>query len=433
MRNSAWLSCLIACSLGVASACGGDDDDSSSGGAGTGGKGGTAATGGSGSGSSSMDASKVNNPDPPNGDCPVKDIGPMSGPFAQKGECCYRTSNKARIDESAAKRTYEYRLNYFLLINQQKAIDPAVLGPTTIDRFDNEEQSILFRFEIPQEDGKVVAKKANVTIGAGRYNCDGTYSFYDDMAAPADRANGDKSRWYVPPFMADVHPDKTDASRVKPSFKDALAAKNRVSYLPYLGGAPDYALDWEGASQGFDIIEMPTGDANIDCVGSRKASGKWSPGGKTISYGPIKENNKEKIAALGVTFCQLMAFGSTANAPDCEATPRCMPGSGDCKWQRLPDSLCPTTDDDKKKWGCHLGYDGNPDNGAVKMNCSKDAPSEIDPDNGTVEGQCCDPLGKSDSGLPACNSWLQITEFVAAAVEITDKPADALQQSCHGK
>jgi hypothetical protein len=430
MRNSAWLSCLIACSLGVINACGGDDDDAGSSSGGSGGKGGNAAANG---GSGSGDSASVQNPDPPNSDCPVKDIGPMSGPYAQKGDCCYRTSNKARIDESAAKRTYEYRLNYFLLINQLKTIDPAVLGPITVDRFDNEEQSILFRFEIPQENGKVVAKKATVSIGSGRYNCDGTYSFYSETAAPADRGNNDKARWSVPSFQADVHPDKTDSTRVKPSFKDSLAVKNRLSYLPYLGGAPEYGLDFEGVSQGFDIIEMPTGDDNIDCVGSRKSSGKWSAGGKTIAYGPIKENNKEKIAALGVTFCQLMAFGAAANAPDCEQTPRCEPNSNGCKWQRLPDSLCPTNDDDKKKWGCHLGYDKNPDNDPVKTNCSKDVPSEIDPDNGTSEGQCCDPLGKSDSGLPACNAWLQINEFVAAAVDITDKPAGGVQESCHGK
>ena len=424
MRNSAWLGGLIACSLGVTGACGGDDTSSG----GSGGTGAKPAAGGGGS-----DSSTVKNPDPPNADCPVKDIGPMSGPYAQKGDCCYRTSNKARIDEAASKRTYEYRLNYFSLINHLKTIDPAVIGPTTIDRFDNEEQSILFRFELPQEGGKVVAKKATVTIGAGRYNCDGTYSYYSDTAAPGDRANKDKARWYVPPFQADVKPDKTDATQVKPSFKDALAAKNHESYLPYLGGAPDFPLDWEGVSQGFDIVEMPTGDDNIDCVGSRKSSGKWAPGGKTIAYGPLAPNNKEKISALGVTFCQLMAFGTAGGMADCEATPRCEPGTKDCKWQRLPDSLCPVTDDEKTKWGCHLGYDKNPDNDPVKMNCSKDVPSEIDPDKGTSEGQCCDPLGKSDSGLPACNAWLQVNEFVAAAVDITDKPADGVQESCHGK
>lgn len=424
MRNGAWLSWLIACSLGVTAGCG-SSDDSGAGGSGGGGSGAAAGSGGKGQ--------DVQNPDPPNTDCPLKDIGPQSGPYAQKGACCYRTSNKARIDPGAPQRTYEYRTNYFTIINMQRTIDPATFGPTTIERFDGEEQSILFRFVLPQEDGKVVAKKAQVTVGAGRYNCDGTYSYYSETAAPADAGDGDKARWNVPSFEADVHPDKTDASRVKASYKTSLALKNRLSYLPYLGTAPDYALEWEGVSQGFDILEMPTGDENIDCVGSRKSSGKWSAAGKTIAFGPLEPNNQTKISLVGATFCELMAFGTASNPPDCLATPRCKPGDSGCKWQRLPDSLCPTTDDEKKKWGCHLGYGGNPDNDPVKLNCAKDLPAEIDPDNGTVEGQCCDPQGTKDSGLPACNAWLQINEFVAAAVEITDKPADGLQESCHGK
>ena len=428
MRQSAWWRWLLACSLGVAAACGGSDD---AGGTGSSGKSGSNAAAGSGGAKNS--AADVHNPDPPNLDCPLKDIGPQTGPFAPKGACCYRTSNKARIDPGAAERTYGYRTNYFLLINQLKTLDPATLGPTTIERFDNEEQSVLFRYVLPQQDGKVVAGKAHVTIGAGRYNCDGTYSFYSPNAAPADRGNGDKSRWNTPSFDADVHPDRTDATRVKPSYKDSLAAKNRLSYLPYLGGAPGYALEWEGVSQGFDVIELPTGDDNIDCVGSRKSSGKWSAGGKTIAYGPLEPNHKEKIAAIGVTFCELMAFGTTSNPPDCLATPRCMPGDSGCKWLRLPDSLCPTTDDEKQKWGCHLGYGGNPDNDPVQLSCSKEPPGEVDPDKGTPEGQCCDPLGTKDSGLPACNAWLQINDLVAAAVEITDTPADSLQESCHGK
>jgi hypothetical protein len=427
MRNGAWLSWLIACSLGVTGACG-SSDDSGAGGSGGGGSGAAAGSGGKSGG-----GKDVQNPDPPNTDCPLRDIGPQSGPYAPKGACCYRTSNKARIDPAAAERTYEYRTNYFSIINMQRTIDPATLGPTTIDRFDNEEQSILLRFVLPQEDGKVVAKKAQMTVGAGRYNCDGTYSFYGETAAPADGGNGDKARWHVPSFEADVHPEKTDASRVKASYKGTLALKNRLSYLPYLGTAPEYALEWEGVSQGFDILEMATGDDNIDCVGSRKSSGKWSAAGKTVAFGPLEPNNKTKISLIGATFCELMAFGTGSNPPDCLATPRCKPGDSGCKWQRLPDSLCPTTDDEKKKWGCHLGYAGNPDNDPVKLSCSKDLPAEIDPDNGTVEGQCCDPLGTKDSGLPACNAWLQINEFVAAAVEITDKPTDGLQESCHGK
>jgi hypothetical protein len=322
-----------------------------------------------------------------------------------------------------------------LLVNQLSTIDPVVLGPTTIERFDNEEQNLLIRFILPQKDGKVAKGKGTLKIGPGRYNCDGTYSFYGDKAAPT--AGGAADRWFVPEVDLEVaDPEAKDRTLVTAPFKASLATQNRPSYLPYLGGAPSYALDWEGQSQGFDFIEIPIGEDNYDCIGSRKAS-KWSAAGKSVAYGRLDLNDRDPIDALGITFCQLMAFGVSTAAPSCQTTKRCKPGETGCAWKRLPDSLCPTSDEDKAKWGCHLGYGDNPDNAPLTPNCTQEAPQEasndINPDMGTPEGQCCDPLAREDSGLPACNAWAQINEFVAAAVEITDKTSNELQQSCHGK
>jgi len=180
---------------------------------------------------------------------------------------------------------------------------------------------------------------------------------------------------------------------------------------------------------------MPSGPENLDCVGSYTDS-TWKAAGKAVSYARLDMNNNEKIDSIGLTFCQLMAFTSAADVakanPDCLTTERCKPGEAGCKWwRRLPDSLCPVNEDDQSAWGCHLGYGGNPDNSEVPLNCSNDVPATIDPDKGTVEGQCCDPLGKQTNGLPTCNAWLQINEFVAAAVEITDERADSLQAACN--
>jgi hypothetical protein len=346
--------------------------------------------------------------------------------------CCRRSSNIARIDKSAAERVYEFRTNEFLLINHRKTVDPSPksLGGSTLSRFNAEQQSILFRFTVPQKDGKIAAGKGKVQIGAGRYNCDGTYSYYSETAA---KGGGDAARWYVPPIEADVNPDETNQNLVKPTFKNALPIRNRVSYLPYLN-ASDWTLEWEGASQGFDIIEMPTDEANTDCVGSYSSNSSgnpWRAAGKTISYGRLDVNNtSKKIQQLGINFCQLLAFGPTPataeKQPDCQKEARCTPGEGDCMWQRLPDSLCPEKED--AGWGCHLGTDKNADNDAVKLNCTDEAPKESS-ETPTSDGQCCDPLGKSSS-IPACNAWLQINEFVAGAVEITDKPADDIQQKC---
>jgi hypothetical protein len=424
MRKSAVVSCIVACGFAVA-ACGGDDDDTAagSGGSSAGSGGSSGSSGGAGSGGTAVEE------DPINPSCPQNDIGPTSGPYAQKGACCYRTSNHSRVDAKADERTLEFRTNYFYLTNHQKTVDPLIIGPMQIGRLDNEEQSVLMRYRFPQKDGKVTAGKGHITLGVGRYNCDGKYSFYSDKAAPGDMPD----RWYTPEFDADVNPDKTDQDLIRPSYKGVLPYKNKLSYLPTV--KTSFELEWEAESQGFDIIQMPTGPDNLDCVGSRTDAGKWKAGGKSIAFSRLDLNAKSRIEAVGESFCQLLAFGasSTAKSLDCEKTERCEPGQSGCAWVRLPDSLCPANDDEASKWGCHLGYGDNPDNGAVKLNCSKEPISEVDPDTGTSEGRCCDPLGKGTDGLPACNAWLQISDFVAAAVEITDDRSDKLQESCHGK
>jgi hypothetical protein len=110
-------------------------------------------------------------------------------------------------------------------------------------------------------------------------------------------------------------------------------------------------------------------------------------------------------------------------------------GDGGCDWEKLPDSLCPTTDADKALWGCHLGDENNvnqepgyPD--AATINCTQEAPTAVaDPDSGGSAGQCCDPMGE-DPNLPACNAYRLIQDFVAAAAEITDDEKDMVQQDC---
>jgi hypothetical protein len=415
MRTKRWLSCLLVCGVClVVWSCDSSDDSEPN------------------APNNSPDSGlpNVDNPDPINEECPLNDVGPNEGPFAMKGACCYRTSNKARIDEEAAQRTLEFRLPYFMLINHKKTIDPALFGATTIERFENEEQNLLLRFVLPQEDGEVAKGQGKLKIGPGRYNCDGTYSFYSDKAAPSD--SGSVDRWFVPEIDLEItNPEAKDRSLVTAPFKQSLAVSNRTSSLPYLAAAPTFALDWEGKSQGFDFLELPISEENYDCVGERDGA-KWKPGGKSLAFARLDQNDDSTIDLLGISFCRLMAFGARPDAPSCDSE-RCMPGEPDCKWQRLPDSLCPVTDDEKAKWGCHLGYGDNPDNQPIELNCSQDPPADIDPDKGTPEGQCCDPLGREDSGLPACNAWAQINELVAASVEITDKLADEIQQSCHGK
>jgi hypothetical protein len=101
---------------------------------------------------------------------------------------------------------------------------------------------------------------------------------------------------------------------------------------------------------------------------------------------------------------------------------------------KLPDSLCPSNDDEREIYGCHLGAEGNPNEEEgypETLNCTAEEPTEpLDPDNGaTSDGQCCDPLGESTT-LPACNAYRTVQLFVAAAAEITTDPRNSVPEPC---
>jgi hypothetical protein len=151
---------------------------------------------------------------------------------------------------------------------------------------------------------------------------------------------------------------------------------------------------------------------------------------------PLDKNDHDPISALAEqSMCQLLAFGVVVNKDDpknsCSKATRCKPGSAGCVWAKLPDSLCPSSDDEKSKWGCHIGDEHQPD--GEKAHCTAAAPTAaVDPDKGaSSEGQCCDPLGKGQGGLPACNAYMLRNDFVAAAADITDDRKDVLQPDCN--
>jgi len=439
MRKSVFLPALLASGcLAMLAACG-DDSGGSSNDGGSGGKsgnGGASGKGGSGDGRGMLgpaDSEEDINPA-----CP-QEIGPFDGKYAMKGKCCYRTSNHARVTKAADKGVLEYRLSYFMTNNHPKTISGGLVKGATITRFDKEEQHILFRFELPREDGDWAKGPGKAQIGAGRYNCDGTYSFYSDKAATVSGELTDKARWAITSVDVNVDPDgATFDDQVKVVWKTNINRK--VTYLPYLLAMADASgkkpLEWEAASQGFSIISMPPLEEALDCVGTRVSDNEWEPNGQTVSYQRLDANSQSAINVLGnISLAQLQAFGAAVgdkkDDPEYQvSSKRCKPGSDGCLWQKLPDSLCPKTDDEIGSWGCHVGDPDNEDK--IKTECTADAPSGVlDPDEGATSlGQCCDPLAEGTNGLPACNAYRLVSDFVASAVEITDKPSDQIQPNC---
>jgi hypothetical protein len=420
---------------GTASGSGGDSAGSSgsggsatsSGGSGAAGKGGD--TGGDGM---CVNKGEINST------CPFN-LPPITGSCAPHGECCYRTSNTAKIaalgpDEPAV---LEYRLNYVDIINHPLTIGTPDLVRTANQRADvcAGEQCLLWRFTAPREGGQLKAGMGSVEIGVGAYNCDGTYSFYGPKAAPAraDIGETDPGRWQSVTVPAEVDPTKEGIDRFHIPW---VSNKNREISRSLFIWPADFTIDWELASTGFELTKFDTSEAGQDCMGARDRV-KWTTADGFVSYSPLKGNDKDISNQTMQSYCSLLAFGVLPQAmkdKDCLTTPRCVRGTADCVWAKLPDSLCPETAEERAIFGCHLGDPANV-NGEMgypaTLKCTPEKPTAaLDPDQGaTTDGQCCDPLGESTT-LPACNAYRTVGQFVAAAAEITDAPIDNVAPKC---
>jgi hypothetical protein len=420
----------------------GDDDDSGNGmSSGTGGSGSSGMGGGSG-GSGAMcggeaPAGECVNDGMDNLTCP--EIIPLTGSCAEKGDCCHRASNakkEAALCEDDDMLVLEYRVQYSNTLNHPKSIGLKSLANLTTTRFEQEQQSQLWRYELPRSGGKEVSGMGKLTIGVGRYNCDGTYSYYGPNAAPAVSGfNEDKGRWQpvVSPIMVDVSKDGRERSKI--AFADN---KNReLTYTVFLDTAT-FKYDWELINQGFDITTIDTSEAGRDCQGKRTANKLWETHKTYVVYTPLDANDVSPITPLGgQTYAQLVAFGPFMTDPKVtgsDAVTRC-PAGDQCQWVKLPDSLCPIDDAERALFGCHLGAMGNPNAeegypADADLKCTPDKPTSVqDPDSGGMAGQCCDALGTSQD-LPACNSYRLIQSYVAAAAEITTEPSDEIQRKC---
>jgi hypothetical protein len=410
-----------------------------------GGSGAGTSGGGSGEGGSSSEFECLNQGET-NFDCPFN-LPPISGTCAPAGDCCHRSSNIAKIETLGPDdpAEIEFRLNYVDVYNHPQSIGLPDLVRIAGQRADvcSGEQCLLWRFTAPRKDGEFVPGAAEVEIGIGAYNCDGTYSFYGPNAAP-DRSDiigeSDPGRWQSVKVPAEFDPAETGRDRFHIPWETNENRKiaRSIFLLP-----TDNSIDWELASSGFDITEIDWSDDVLDCIGSRNGLIGWNAVSGFVAYSPMEGNETDISNQINQTYCSLLAFGLLPEGmknKDCLTTERCLPDGGSfsdggCDWIKLPDSLCPETDDQRALWGCHLGAEGNPneeDGYPDTLNCTADAPTVAqNPDMGvTTTGQCCDALGQSTS-LPACNAYRTVGKFVAASAEITDDPRDDLPPVCH--
>ena len=454
MRKRTWVFLIaLSCSAGVGCKSEDNGDDPPAGGTGASGSGGMGATAGTGGGGAGMGEAGMSgesgtggasydvclNPGDINPDCPQ--VPPLTGECAPRGECCRRSSNIAKEEALGPDDplTLEYRVNYSVTANHPTTIGVEFLANSTTTRYENEQQSTMWRFTVPRQGGMQVSGPGMAQIGVGRYNCgEGTYSYYTDSAAPVRQGvpgAEDQTRWVAEtvPTMVDVN--EPGAGRIKIAFADN--ANRGLTWTPFLDNAGTM-LDWELVHQGFTIEEMDITGAGRDCIGTRSGD-QWEHGGIFVIYTPMAENDSQIITLIQQTYCSLVAFGILPEGMkerSCVQSTRCVPdggmyNDGGCDWEKLPDSLCPVTADEKAMWGCHLGdvNNVNQEPGYPQVDCTMEAPTAVaDPDTGSP-GQCCDPMGE-DPNLPACNAYRLIQEFVAAAAEITDDEKGEVQQDC---
>jgi hypothetical protein len=465
-RRHVWVLALVA--ICILAACKSDENggESGSGGAaGAAGEGGTAGggTGGTAGGGTGGTGGVVGGTggdcgEPPSGPdmcvnsgtvddtCPDA-VGPFAGVCAPSGDCCRRSSNQTKVESLCPDEpmVLEYRVSSSVVMNHPLSTSLPVLLMAAAERARTcaGDQCLLWRFTQPRTGGEPAAGPGKSSVAIGRYNCDGTFSYYNETVAPVREAEGftDPSRWNVVEATTMLDPTKEGPARTHIPW--ATNPNKRVTTSPFfLPG--QQVIDWEVATSGFEILEFDTSEAGRDCQGSWDGAA-WVTPGRYQTFAPLKDNDKDIIDSISQNFCQLLAYSVLPAAeratPCATVTERCMPdggqfGDGGCNWIKLPDSLCPETDDERAIWRCHLGAQGNvnaEDGYPTDLNCTAEAPTTaLDPDvDPTVsKGQCCDPLGMGTDGLPACNAFRIVNQFAAAAAEITPEPASTLPPIC---
>lgn len=360
-----------------------------------------------------------------NAGCP--ELPPADGSCAPKGPCCQRASNRLKEEQllcEGAPAVLEYRVIEHPVSNFPNTLGDPELNKSSLIPYETDPPVTLWRFELPRSRGQRSSGRGRMAIGPGRDNCDGTYSFYGEQAAPeVAGVSTDAARWAPITLGTRVETDEGSGTRIAVIAEDEALRRGLLHGLQ--PGEASGARGFEIVRSGYAIRDLALDAERRDCMGARDATG-WVAGGTIESYLPLAENDRELIALIGQSYCQLLGFGilpmAAKDAP-CLALPRCEPNSDLCRWKKLPDSLCPTNADERARFGCHLGAEGNvnqehgyPDS----LRCGADAGDE---------GPCCDPLGASTS-LPACNAYRALQDYTAYAAEITRTPAAELGTGC---
>ncbi len=372
---------------------------------------------------SSIDMCPAENPpyDDPycfNPECPFSDLPGLTEENMPKGNCCNTVDVKRMEDEMTSGETYDLEMAYLsnLPLANPNLTNPLVRDTGLMLTQDIGADLTLIRIQdVPRTedhptdgDGNPEGISLTIQMGAGKVNCDGTFSFYGPDSAP-------------PP----IHPEAgipDDPGRWAPASVPVTFYGFRGKYLLSADEAEvaaaglNWAPRWINSGTGLEY-ELPVrflyprmgNDAlgsHHSCLGERTTMGDWDPVGIFWAFVPVEQSNLVSTDALmGQSICGLFAKGALQD--DCD--------DAQSDWSYQPPAYC-----DEETGYCWMGDPGDEyyDRFWADLYPGEDGCDET----GAGDRPCCDPAGE-DSSLPACNAFPYIGGVVLAAVDITDEPA----------
>jgi len=326
-----------------------------------------------------------------NGLCPF--AAPTDGACAPKGACCFRSSNAVHAREAwdnTGTTTLEFRVNASRTTSQPNSLGNPLIQSSFASTLDQEWAVSLLRIE-----GLSTAQRGPVTVtfGPGRANCDGSFSFFGEGAAPNTENRTDPSRWQ--PIVSTGTWDWS----ARPMLSLDDGPTTGVHWFPVARDHGVFGYEQPQQDPVFDLAlngdsAGAIADEDLNCVGGGlQGPGQWAPSLRQTTFYPVASLRATTINSLALqqNFCSFIALGFMA-ADDCNSQPQ-------SAWVEQPTGLC---DSD----GCYVA-------------------SETDPEN-TCDGgtkPCCDPTGTDDLLAP-CNAFVIHNLTSLAAVEITTEPFD---------
>lgn len=365
----------------------GDDDTVG----GTGGTSGSGGTGGTGAVTAECTGDATDDPNCINVDC--GDIGPIDGPLAKKGLCCFRASNADRARaawDAGETATLEYRQNALKTLTQTNSVGNPLIQASLANGYENDWSNTMTRIEGVPATG---SGPVTVTIGAGRYNCDGTYSFFGDGAAPVREGRTDTNRWKASVLTGTWDWDATEKLVIDDATRPAGVKWSPVGkdfgIFGYEQPAQDLNYEFTFVGTSGDTVT----DEALNCAGGELTGPTmWTAELVQTVFFPVADMKTAFIDSLTLqqNFCGFMALGYMAGN-DCDAVAQ-------ADWVELPVGMC---DADH----CYVGEATHPD-----ADCG-----------GTTGRPCCSPDG-TDTALEPCNAFLIEARAVLGGAEITDAP-----------